>query len=90
MAQIPAELLSSWRDHPNRATRIIVKVQGDLLERQQELLSLGAVVVHAIRLTNSLTLVCDGETALMIVQLPWIVRLSLDTSVSALERQAHE
>lgn len=89
MAQIPAELLTAWREHPHQAVRIIVRVEGNLLDRQQDLQALGAVVVHTIRLTNSLTVACDGRTALTIAQLPWVLGLSSDARVSALGRELH-
>jgi hypothetical protein len=89
MAHIPGELLSAWQQHPCEPVRLIVRVAGDLAQRQAEITALGAAVTHAFRLTNTLSVECASSVALRLAQQPWVLRISPDTPVQALGRQTH-
>lgn len=89
MAHISDDLRRAWQQHPCESLRLIVRVTGDLAQRQAELTALGGVVTHAFRLTNALSLACAGSVALRLLEEPWIVSISPDTPVQALGRQAH-
>jgi hypothetical protein len=89
VAQISEALLRAWRQQPCQPVRLVVRVAGDLATRQAEVVSLGATVSHAFRLTNSLSLECAGSVALRLAQQPWVLSISPDTPVEAFGRQSH-
>ena len=89
MAQIPETLSHAWQQCPDARVRLIVRVEGDLRERQAQLSTLGAVVTHTFRLTGALSLECTGAQALVIAAQPWVRRISPDTPLKALRRQSH-
>ncbi len=83
MAKVDPDLREEWKQGAGRTFSLIVRVTGDVDARSQTLAEMGCDVKRAHRLTNTISLRCDGATALTLTRRPWITRVERDSIVRA-------
>lgn len=86
MAEVEPALRRAWRENPKDPVELILHVEGDLEERQMALQQKGAQVRRRFALTHTLSVHCDGQTALRLARLDWIKHIEPDRPVKALGR----
>jgi hypothetical protein len=86
MAQIDGDVRESWRENPNRTFDLIIRVNGDVEARAEELQERGVKVKRRYRLTNSISAAASGEVALKLARVGWITRIECDRPVRAIRR----
>lgn len=86
MAKVDAELRKTMRASPDETYDLIVRVEGELSERSQELCAMGVNVKRQYRLTNSLHIRCSGAQALKLARNSWWVRADSDRPVKPMGR----
>ena len=68
--------------NPEKAVRLIVRVNGDLAPARARLDELDASVLRSFRLINALAVSCSAQTALALLQEPWVQAIEEDRQVS--------
>jgi len=81
---IDPALRESLGKRPRDEANLIVRVSGDLEQRAVLLAQRGVQVKHHLRLTKALAIRCTGETALQLLNLPWVERVEEDRPVRAM------
>lgn len=61
--------------------RLIVRVAGDLAQAQTRLAELNVPVLRSLRLINAVAVSCPAETALALLQEPWVEAIEEDRRV---------
>ncbi|MHB1319225.1 MAG: hypothetical protein ACYCYF_11455 [Anaerolineae bacterium] len=83
MAKVDPDLRQEWKDAERRSFSLIVKVTGDVTARSETLADMGCQVKHAFKLNNTISVRCNGATALTLTRRPWITRVERDSIIRA-------
>lgn len=86
MAQVDGDVRQSWQDNPNRTFDLIIRVNGDVEARAEELTERGVKVKRRFRMTSSISATASGELALKLARVGWITRIECDRPVRAIRR----
>lgn len=86
MAEVDPTLRKAWREKPTEPVELILHVEGDLDARRLALEEQGVQVRRRFALTRTLSVRCDGQTALRLAKLAWVKRIEPDRPVKALGR----
>jgi len=73
------------QQHPGETVRLIVRVAGDMPLATAGLTELGATVLRSFTLIKAVSVSCSAETALGLLQEPWVQALEEDRQVSTQE-----
>ena len=84
--KVDPRLRAAWKAHGNEPVDLIVHVQGATRERSAEVEAMGAEVKRRFRLTRTLSIRCQGKTAVKLLDLPWVERIEPDRPVKAFGR----
>ena len=84
MATVDAATRAAWRERPDQMVGLILRVEGDVLERATALEERGVQVRRRLKLTNSISVRCSAREALGLLRLGWIKRVEPDRPVRAL------
>jgi hypothetical protein len=86
MAQVESDVRQSWQENPNRTFDLIIRVNGDVEARAEELAERGVKVKRRFRMTGSISATASGELALKLARVGWITRIECDRPVRAIRR----
>jgi hypothetical protein len=78
MATIDSALAQAIQDRPDDIYRVIVRVQGDLQERQQPLQALGFTLGNSLRLVRGFSATAPGPVITRAQSEDWIVSIEPD------------
>jgi rRNA processing protein Krr1/Pno1 len=70
---------------PGETVRLIVHVAGDMSLATTRLTELGATVLRSFTLIKAVSVACSTDTALALLQEPWVQALEEDRKVSTQE-----
>ena len=81
MDKIKRSLQRELQKRPEETVRLIVRVKGDLTPAMARLVELDATVLHSFHLINALAVSCSAQTALALLQEPWVEAMEEDRRV---------
>ncbi|MFH1084885.1 MAG: hypothetical protein V1772_03895 [Chloroflexota bacterium] len=84
MASVDAATRQAWRERPDEMVGLILRVEGDVMERAAALEERGVQVRRRYKLTNSISVRCSARVALALLRLGWIQRVEPDRPMRAL------
>ena len=82
MDKVKPSVRRKLQKSPEETVRLIVRVKGDLSPALTRLAKLDATVLHSFHLTNALAVSCSAQTALALLQEPWVQAIEEDRRVS--------
>jgi hypothetical protein len=85
MAQIDPTLAQQARQSPDEPFQVIVRVQGDMDARQQELEAAGLNVTRRLRLIQGFSGSAKGECINNMMNQDWIVSIERDQPVQTMQ-----
>ncbi|MBC7233043.1 MAG: hypothetical protein H5T68_07385 [Chloroflexi bacterium] len=83
MGKIERTFEARLQKRPKDTVRLIVRVAGDLAQAQTRLSELNVPVLRAFQLMNAVAISCPAETALALLQEPWVQAIEEDRRVFA-------
>ncbi|MGC8786641.1 MAG: hypothetical protein ACP5Q1_04355 [Anaerolineae bacterium] len=86
MGKIERTFEARLQNRPNDTVHLIVRVAGDLAQAQSRLAELNVPVLRSFRLLNAVAISCPAETALTLLQEPWVQAIEEDRRVFAQAR----
>ena len=86
MSKVDPAIRKEWVERPNEAVDLILHVEGSASERHDALVERGVEIRRRFRLTRSLSIRCDGKTAIKLLKIPWITKIEADRPVKAFGR----
>ncbi len=81
MSKIERTFEARLQSRPKDTVRLIVRVVGDLARAQTRLAELNVPVARSFRLLNAVAISCSAETALTLLQEPWVEAIEEDRRV---------
>ncbi len=81
MSKIERAFETRLQSRPRDTVRLIVRVTGDLTQAQTRLAELNVPVLRSFRLINAVAISCPAETALTLLQEPWVEAIEEDRRV---------
>lgn len=81
MGKIERTFETRLQSRPRDTVRLIVRVAGDLAQAQTRLAELNVPVLRSFRLLNAVAISCPAETALTLLQEPWVQAIEEDRRV---------
>lgn len=81
MDKMKRSLQRELQKSPEKTVRLIVRVKGDLTPTMARLAELDATVLHSFHLINALAVSCSAQTALALLQEPWVQAMEEDRRV---------
>jgi len=76
---------SKVQKHSSENLRLIVRIEGDMSLASARLAEMGATVLRSFTLIKAVSVSCSAETALALLQEPWVQALEEDRKVSTQE-----
>jgi hypothetical protein len=82
MAKLDSTLERHLRQRPDETVRLIVRVSGDVSEATEHLRKRGVAVLRSFSLVPAVVVSCAAETALDLLQEPWVQAMEPDRKVT--------
>jgi len=82
MKKIESAFQNKLQAQPQRTVRLIVRVKGELSAATARLAELQATVLRSFQLINAVAISCSAETALALLDEPWVQAIEEDRQVS--------
>jgi hypothetical protein len=82
MEKIESIFHSKLQERPHQTVRLIVRVKGSLTMATARLAELDATVLHSFQLINAVAISCSAQTALALLNEPWVQGIEEDRQVS--------
>jgi hypothetical protein len=89
MAKIEPALQARLQQRPGDAVRLIVRVAGDTSQAAARVKDFEVTVHRSFTLIPAFALTCLAETALSLLQEPWVQAIEQDRRVSTQAQDAH-
>ncbi len=89
MAKIEPALRARLQQRPGDSVRLIVRVADDTSQAAARLKEFGVTVHRSFSLIPAFALTCLAETALTLLQEPWVQAIEEDRQVSTQTQGAH-
>jgi len=81
MDKIEQAFQTRLQRRPEDMVRLIVRVRGDMSPATARLTELGATVLRSFSLIKAVAVSCSAETALALLQEPWVQAIEEDRQV---------
>lgn len=82
MDKIEGAFRRKLQERPQQTVRLIVRVKGDLKPATARLAELDATVLRSFQLTNAVAVSSSAQTALDLINEPWVQTIEEDRQVS--------